>query len=340
MKVAVVILNWNGVKFLGQFLPSVIANSPEWARIVVADNASTDGSVAFVKQQFPSVEIIENPTNLGFAGGYNLALEQVHDEYVVLLNSDVEVSPGWLEPIIVWMDNEPNMAACQPKILAFHDKKMFEYAGGAGGYIDAEYYAFCRGRIFDNLEEDLGQYNDYREVAWASGCAMVVRKTMYDKAGALDGDFFAHMEEIDLCLRLKIMGHSIGYCPASVVYHVGGGTLNKISPFKTYLNYRNNLYMIVKNHYGSPLSLKVLWRLTLDGVSACPLLLKGEFGNINAILKAHFHFYKNLGKFLKKRKKIRQTRGVVNRAGMYNQSILWDYFIRGRKKFSEINIKS
>ncbi|MES2628294.1 MAG: glycosyltransferase family 2 protein [Bacteroidota bacterium] len=338
MKAAVVILNWNGKKFLEQFLPSVTRNSPSWARIIVADNASGDDSVDFMRNQYPQVDLIINAKNHGFAGGYNVALQQVQEEFLVLLNSDVEVTEGWLEPLIAWLEADPKRVAVQPKIRAFHDRESFEYAGAAGGYMDKDYYSFCRGRLFDELEKDHGQYNDNREVAWATGACLVIRKSAFDRAGGFDTDFFAHMEEIDLCLRLKNMGLAVGYCSEGVVYHVGGGTLNKVSPFKTYLNYRNNLYLITKNHFTGPLFTKLFFRLVLDGVSAGPMLLKGEFGNITAILKAHFHFYAALPALLRKRKTIRSQRNQPNTAGLYPGSVIWQYFVKGKKKFSDYSI--
>src|SRR6478609_7911509 len=225
-KVAIVILNWNGRKFLQQFLPGVIQHSPD-ASIVVADNASSDTSVEWVEQNYPGVRIIRNPRNEGFSKGYNLALRQVKAEYFILLNSDVQVTAGWLNPLIELMDKNPQVAACQPKIRSFTQPEHFEYAGAAGGYIDSFGYPFCRGRIFDNLEKDEGQYDDEQTVLWATGACLMIRSKLYHQAGGLDEDFFAHMEEIDLCWRLNLMGYQVKYCPDSIVYHVGGGTLNK-----------------------------------------------------------------------------------------------------------------
>lgn len=336
MKAAIVILNWNGKKFLEQFLPSVTQYCPSWARVVVADNASTDDSVNFVKANYPHVEVIVNASNYGFAGGYNEALKNVDDEYLVLLNSDVEVTAGWLEPLIEWLDRDPKLAALQPKIRAFHEKELFEYAGAAGGLMDRNYYAFCRGRLFDTLEIDNGQYNDEIEVSWATGACLVIRNSCYKSVGGLDADFFAHMEEIDLCLRLKNMGYSIGYSGKGLVYHVGGGTLNKVSPFKTYLNYRNNLYLITKNHFSSGLFMTLFRRMLLDGLSGIQKLTKGEFANILAILKAHFHFYAAIPSLLKKRKQIRSQRHNPNLNGFYKGSVIWEYFGKGVRKYTDL----
>jgi len=337
LKAAVVILNWNGKKFLEQFLPAVVANCPEWARVVVADNASSDDSVSWVKEYYPEVHLIINDQNFGFAGGYNEALKQLDDEYYILLNSDVEVTPNWLEPLIDQLTNSPKLAALQPKILAWHNKTQFEYAGAAGGFIDKNYFAFCRGRIFETFENDHGQYNDFIEVAWATGACLVVRRSAYWEVGGLDDTFFAHMEEIDLCCRLKNSGYSVGYLGTSTVYHVGGGTLNKQSPFKTYLNYRNNLALIVKNHFGSNLFLKLFYRMLHDGVSGVVHLLKGERKQVWAIIKAHFHFYGRLPRLMKQRSELRTRLCEPNRKGFYSGSIVWDYFVERRKSFPDLN---
>ncbi len=338
MKVAIVILNWNGKKFLEQFLPGVVSHSPSWAQVVVADNASTDDSVAWVKQSHPEVSVIVNDKNYGFAGGYNVALKQVDTEFYVLLNSDVEVSPNWLEPLIEAFETRPTLAAAQPKLLAWHNKTQFEYAGAAGGFMDKNYFAFCRGRLFETCETDTGQYNDFKEIVWASGACLVIKKSAYWEVGGLDTDFFAHMEEIDLCCRLKNRGHAIGYVGNSAVYHVGGGTLNKQSPFKTYLNYRNNLALLVKNHFTSPLFYRLLVRMVHDGVSGISNLLKGDFKHLQAILKAHFHFYRWLPSLLQQRAEIKKGLKTPNRTGFYKGSIVWDYFVSGKRKFSELKM--
>ncbi|MFT6210319.1 MAG: GT2 family glycosyltransferase, partial [Bacteroidia bacterium] len=246
MRIAVVILNWNGKSFLEKFLPSVISNS-QGATIYVADNASSDRSLEFVEKNFPTVIRIDNGNNFGFAGGYNKALEDLNEEFFVLLNSDVEITPNWLQPVIALFDSDQQVAAIQPKILSYHDKTSFEYAGAAGGFIDKNGYPFCRGRIFESLETDNGQYDAVQEVFWATGACMFVRSKVYRELGGLDDDFFAHMEEIDLCWRTKRAGHKIMVQPKSIVYHVGGGTLPKSNPFKTFLNFRNGLELLAKN---------------------------------------------------------------------------------------------
>jgi GT2 family glycosyltransferase len=337
MKVAVVILNWNGKGFLQKFLPSVIDFNASFSEIIVADNASTDDSVAFLEKHYPQVRIIVNAENGGFAKGYNDALQRVDAEYYVLLNSDVEVTPGWITSVISLMDTDPAIAACQPKIKAFHNKNLFEYAGAAGGFIDKYGYPFCRGRIFKSAEEDKGQYDDVREIFWATGACMFVRAACFHKVNGFDADFFAHMEEIDLCWRLKNLGYKIMYCPDSVVYHVGGGTLNKTSPRKTYLNFRNNLSLITKNHPPGFFVLKLLWRMVLDGVAGVNYLASGEFSHFRAILKAHFSFYRSFSVTMKKRRLLKKEIKHYTRSAVYLRSILADYYIRGKRKFTELD---
>ncbi len=340
MKIAVVILNWNGKSFLEKFLPSVIACNPPDTDVIVADNASTDDSVSFLTAQYSQVKIIQNSSNGGFAKGYNEALKQVKAEYYILLNSDVEVTPNWIEPIIKLMDQDSSIVACQPKIRSFVDKKFFEYAGASGGFIDKYGYPFCRGRIFENLEEDKGQYNDTREVFWATGACFFVRASNYLQSGGFDEDFFAHMEEIDLCWRFKNAGYKIMCCPDAVVYHVGGGTLNKTSPQKTFLNFRNNLMMITKNHPPEYLYLKLFIRFLLDGIAGLKYLLSGEFGHFMAVIKAHFNFYASFGKTLQKRKLLRKQVKKYTDTAVYHRSIIADYYLRGKKTFAEINSKN
>ncbi len=337
MKVAVVILNWNGKGFLEQFLPSVFACNTAASEIIVADNASTDDSIAFLKSTYPQVRVIQNAGNGGFAKGYNDALKLVDAEYYVLLNSDVEVTPGWIDAVIKLMDTDKNIAACQPKIRSFYDKKLFEYAGAAGGFIDKFGYPFCRGRILDTLEEDSGQYDDVKEVFWATGACLFVRAELYHKVRGFDEDFFAHMEEIDLCWRLKNLGYKIMYCPDSMVFHVGGGTLNKTSPKKTYLNFRNNLILLCKNHPPQYFLLKLKWRMVLDGVAGMKFLLSGQFSHFVAVLKAHFSFYGSLGTTLRKRKALKQQIKAYTTTGVYLHSIIADYYIRGKKTVREIS---
>ena len=302
MKLAVVILNWNGQSLLEQFLPTIIQYSPE-ATIYVADNASTDNSVTYVKANFPSVKIIINKANYGFAGGYNESLQNVDADLYALVNSDIEVTANWLEPIIETFKNEPKTAIIQPKILDFKNKEYFEYAGAAGGFIDKYGFPFCRGRIFDTLEKDNGQYDNSIEIFWASGACFFIRSEIYHELNGFDSDFFAHQEEIDLCWRLKNAGKKIFYTGKSTVYHVGGGTLNKQSAQKTFLNMRNNLTMLVKN---LPVS-KVFWiiftRLILDGAAALYFAFKNGFPHLWAVLRAHFSFYAQLPKTLQLRSK-------------------------------------
>jgi len=336
-RVAIVILNWNGRSFLEQFLPGVIADSPSYAEVIIADNASSDDSVKWLQQNHPSIRIIQNTSNGGFAKGYNDALAHVNAEYYVLLNSDIEVTPNWLDPMIRMLDAHTSVAACQPKLLAFHQRDEFEYAGAAGGFIDKWGYAFCRGRIFDTYEKDLGQYNNACEVAWATGACLVIRKSDWDSAGGLDADFFAHMEEIDLCWRLRNRGRKIMYCPDSTVYHVGGGTLNKISPRKTYLNFRNNLILLTKNHASRFFWLKIYLRMCLDGIAAFRFLFSGDGSHFMAVVKAHFSYWGSLGKTISKRRKIKREVSVFATSCIYRGNIVVDYFLRGKKKFSDLD---
>lgn len=338
-RVAIVILNWNGRPFLQQFLPGVIAHSPSYADVIVADNASTDDSVQWLQQQHPSVRIIQNLSNGGFAKGYNDALQHVHAEYFVLLNSDIEVTPGWLDPLISLLDKDTSVAACQPKLRAFHQKDEFEYAGAAGGFIDKWGYAFCRGRIFDTYEKDHGQYDDACEVAWATGACLVIRKSDWDHSGGFDADFFAHMEEIDLCWRLRNRGRKIMYCPGSTVYHVGGGTLNKTSPKKTYLNFRNNLLLLTKNHASRFFWLKIFLRMCLDGVAAFRFLSSGDGKHFMAVIKAHFSFYAMLGSTIRKRRQIKREVSVFATSCIYRGNIVVEYFLRKTRKFTDLDKK-
>ena len=330
MRVAVVILNWNGKSFLEKFLPSVISNSIG-ANIYVADNASSDGSLDYLKENYPIVKLIDNGENLGFAGGYNKALEKLDEAFFVLLNSDVEVTTNWLEPIVQLFDSDSNIAACQPKILSYHDKSCFEYAGAAGGFIDKFGYPFCRGRVFDTLEKDNGQYDSVEEILWATGACLFIRSKVYKELGGLDADFFAHMEEIDLCWRIKRAGYSIKVQPASVVYHVGGGTLSKSNPFKTFLNFRNGLELLAKNLPKNQLVPKLFIRMLLDGVAAFKFLFSGQGKDFLAVIHAHFGFYGRLRKTLRKR-----TGNYIRVKGQYRGNIVLDYFLKGRKKFSDL----
>ncbi|NJW51409.1 glycosyltransferase family 2 protein [Salinimicrobium oceani] len=330
MKVAVVILNWNGKSLLKQFLPSVVKHSPE-AEIYVADNASSDDSIGFLKKNFPQVRLIQNKFNGGFAKGYNDALEHVKEEIFVLLNSDVEVTPGWLEPLIEIFDQNDDVAAVQPKILDFRKRTHFEYAGAAGGFIDALGYPYCRGRIFDTLERDEHQYDDTTQVFWATGACMGIRRKDFFDAGGFDEDFFAHQEEIDLCWRLFNRNRKVMAAGNSVVYHLGGGTLNNMHPKKTFLNFRNSLFTLVKNAPKKGLPQKIILRLLLDGVAGMRLLLLLQPSHTLAILKAHFDFYKNLRKMWQKRLKIQ------NKEKYYTEfTVVGAYYLKGNKKFTKL----
>ena len=334
-KIAIVILNWNGEKFLKKFLPSVMKYSQSSDNeIFVADNGSADNSVKYLKENFPNVKLFLFDKNYGFTEGYNKALKQIEAEYFILLNSDVEVTHNWIEPIISMMDLDKNIAAAMPKIISYEKQCSFEYAGAAGGYIDKFGYPFCRGRIIDTIEEDAGQYDSIENIFWASGAAMFVRSELYKEAGGLDNDFFAHMEEIDLCWRLKNMGYRITINPKSVVYHVGGGTLPNNSPHKIYLNYRNNLFLLLKNLPKQKIIPIIFSRLVLDGLSGIVYLANFKFKFFFAVFKAHFNFYINVGKMLKKRKKLNAK--TNNHKEIYNKSIVFSYFFKKKNTFDKL----
>ena len=335
-KVSVVILNWNGKYFLEKFLPSVYNSTYPNIEFVVGDNASTDDSISFIQENYPKVRIVENDKNYGFAGGYNKVLDQVEAEYYILLNSDVEVTPSWIEPVIAMMVKD-NYAAAQPKIRAYHKKSHFEHAGAAGGYIDYLGYPFCRGRLLHIAEEDLGQYDDEKEIFWATGAALFIKAEIWKKAQGFDTDFFAHMEEIDLCWRLKRMGYKIGYCPSSIVYHVGGGTLNTSNPKKTYLNFRNNLFMLQKNLPLGQSILVISIRFWLDLLALIQFLVKGKAKDAWAISRAHQAFFINFFKNSKKRKKYSAKE---NKIGVYKKSIIWDFYMNKIQKFSDLSAKN
>jgi len=333
MRIAVVILNWNGKKFFEKFLPSLLSNSKYNTEIIVADNASSDDSVDYLKSNFPTVRIIQHNKNYGFAKGYNLALAQVEADYYILLNSDIEVTPNWIQPVIDLMESDVSIAACQPKIRSYAEPQKFEYAGAAGGFIDKYGYPFCRGRMFLSIEEDDGQYDDTIEIFWATGACMFVRAILFHKFGGLDEDFFAHMEEIDFCWRLKNEGYKIMYCPTSVVYHIGGGTLPKISWRKTYLNFRNNCILLYKNLPDNLLAEVFAKRLILDGIAATKFLITAGFKDFFAVSKAHFSFYSSLKKTRQKRKRLKQ--GLVK--NIYQKNIVFEYYLRGKKKFTDLD---
>lgn len=336
-KVSVVILNWNGAEMLRTFLPSVVKyTNPELAEVCVADNGSTDNSVDIVRDEFPSVRLIPFKENYGFAEGYNKVMDNVDTEYVVLLNSDVEVTEGWIEPILSYMESHKDVAACQPKILSYHDKKKFEYAGASGGYIDKYGYPFCRGRVFDSLETDNGQYDTPADIFWASGAAMFVRRDVYVAVGGLDPKFFAHMEEIDLCWRLLSRGYRLVCIPESKVYHVGGATLKKENPKKTYLNFRNNLLMMYKNIPSDELRKVMIVRCFLDYLAVVFYILKFDFSNASAVVKARkdYSFMRKDFKSLRD-ENIRQTKRSKLKF-RYDFSLILQSKIFGKTTYSRL----
>jgi GT2 family glycosyltransferase len=332
---AVVILNWNGQKWLEKFLPTVIEHSKPH-RIILADNASTDESIEWVKLNHSEVEIVVNKENGGFAKGYNDALKQISAEYFLLLNSDVEVTPNWIEPLLKCIQN-PKVASVQPKVLSFYRRDEFEHAGASGGFIDKYSYPFCRGRLISSFEKDVKQYDYPSKVFWTTGACMLVRSEIYWKVGGLDERFFAHMEEIDWCWRAQRAGYEMYVEPSSVVYHVGGGTLNYENPRKTFLNFRNSLLMIHKNQ------VKLLWfvllrRIILDGIAGLIFLFSGKFSHFTAVVKAHFSFYGMHKSSRIERKKWKQLNQEV-KTGVYFGSLLWAYFVQKTKKFSDLNMR-
>jgi hypothetical protein len=327
--VSVVILNFNGRNYLEEFLPNVIQNSSPH-EVIIADNASTDDSVSYLKTHFPEIKLIEIPENLGYAGGYNYALNHIKSDYYILLNSDVETTPNWIDPVIRLMKQNENIVACQPKIKSYLHKEYFEYAGAAGGFIDQLGYPFCRGRIFSHLEKDQGQYDDNIPVFWATGACLFVKSNAFHELGGLDEKFFAHMEEIDFCWRAKNAGYEIYYCGESTVYHVGGGTLKAESPFKTYLNFRNNWLLLYKNLSKEEFESIRKRRKRLDILAAIQFVAKGKKANANAILKAHRDF-----------KKMRKDYQHGEKSGLkhievFKESIIKSFFVKGKKKFSEL----
>lgn len=339
-KVSVVILNWNGAEMLRRFLPSVLAGSAgEGIEVCVADNGSSDDSYRMLEQEFPAVRLIRLDRNYGFADGYNKAFEQVDAEYAVLLNSDVEVSPGWLTPMVEYMDLHPDVAACQPKLLDWKQKDRFEYAGAAGGFIDRYGYPFCRGRIFEVVEKDEGQYDAPISVFWATGAALFIRLDKYREVGGLDGRFFAHMEEIDLCWRLRSRGYKLFCLPESKVWHVGGATLKKENPRKTFLNFRNNLLMLYKNLPPEELRPVMNIRACLDYVAACVFLLKGDWGNFRAVIQARKEYVRLRPQFRADRQENLDKAVGFNVSGRFSFSILWQSKVRGHKKYSDLPVK-
>ena len=336
-KVAIVILNWNGQAMLEKYMSSVLQYSKDEATVYVADNASTDQSMEMLRQHFPGVKLIQLEKNWGFAEGYNKALKQVDTEYYLLLNSDIEVTHHWLKPMTEYMDNHPDVAACQPKLLSIFDKDRFEYAGASGGYLDHFGYPFCRGRIFETVEEDNGQYDYATDILWATGAALMIRSKDYWEAGGLDGRFFAHNEEIDLCWRLRIRGRRIVCLPESYVYHVGGGTLPKGNPMKTFLNFRNNLTMLFKCLPEEDLKRVMRWRWWLDYLAAWEMLiLKRNVGDFKAIYRARRAFKRWRKDFETDRKAIQASRVAKEIPERRAFSLLWQYYVKGRKTFAQL----
>lgn len=332
MKIAIVILNWNGKELLEKFLPSIqkYSNLPN-VTIVVADNASTDDSIHFIQHNYPSVKIVQNAENGGYAKGYNDALQHINADVYALVNSDIEVTEGWLNTILTAFENEPNTAIIQPKILDYKNKTKFEYAGAAGGFIDKYGYPYCRGRIFSNLETDTKQYNDITEIFWASGACFFIRATVFHELQGFDETYFAHQEEIDLCWRAKNLNYSIKYVGLATVFHVGGATLNEEDPKKTYLNFRNSLFSIIKNAPKNKLILIIFTRLILDGLAGIKFLFELRPKHTFVIIKAHFSFYYNLPKILNKRKGFKQKENYYSL-----KSIVWSYFVLGKKTFKDL----
>jgi GT2 family glycosyltransferase len=335
-KIAIVILNWNGKDFLEKFLPAVIRYSNSLSRIVIIDNASSDDSVSFLNRYFPEIGIVQLDKNYGFTGGYNRGLQGIKEEYYVLLNSDVEVTENWLQPLVTFMDNHPDAAACQPKIKSYQERIFFEHAGAAGGYIDFLGYPFCRGRILNTLEEDHGQYDSIQRVFWATGACLFSRSSEFHKQGGFDNDFFAHMEEIDLCWRIQQGGKEIYVVPESHVYHVGGGTLPKSNPRKTYYNFRNNLFMLFKNLPGHQLIWIIPLRLFLDGLAGIKFLFDGDYKDTIAVLRSHFAFYRYFLRTFSKR--INQQDQVLRHPsrGIYEKSIVREYYFNKKKHFKDL----
>ena len=340
-RVAVVVLNFNGAKLLPEFLPSVFNSTYPNLRLVLGDNGSIDQSISWVKENLPGFEIIVNDKNYGFAEGYHRILEQIKDvDYYILLNSDVEVTPNWIEPIIELMENDSKIAIAQPKLLSYLEKNKFEYAGAAGGFMDRFGYPFCKGRIFDDVEIDQKQYETAEEVFWASGAAMFIKANIYHQSGGLDHDYFAHMEEIDLCWRIKNMGYKVYYCPQSIVYHLGGATLHESNPHKTYLNFRNSLITLRKN---LPLHISlgiIIIRQVLDFIQWIRFVVSGKFKHAFAINKAHYDFLITQTTWHSKRKKMLKLFKKPNKSGQYYRSIVFDYFILRKKKFTDLDAKN
>jgi GT2 family glycosyltransferase len=334
---AVVILSYNSRKWHELFLPQIVAEANGAYDVIVVDHASTDDTATYIEHDFPFVTLLRLKENHGFAWGYAEALKRISAKYYILLSADFEVTPNWFPPLHAAMEANPDLAACQPKIRYYKDRPYFEYAGAAGGYMDKWGYLFCRGRIFDTLEKDLGQYDDYQEIFWASGGCFVVRSEVYHQLGGLDPDLYAHMEEVDLCWRIKNAGYSIGYVPESTVFHVGGSIITYGSPQKTYYNFRNNLVLLLKNERSSTLLWLLPWRLILDGVAGLQYLAKGQYKNTLAVVKAHWHFFFSFNKWAKKRNQVKDLTNTRNLKGIYRGAIIMEYFLKKHKKFSDLD---
>lgn len=332
-KLAIVILNYNGKEFLEHYLSSVKEYLEAETELILVDNASTDGSAAWLIENHPDIRLISLEKNFGYAGGYNRALEEIQAEYYLLLNSDVEVTQDWTKPLLERMESHPKIAALQPKIKAYEDIRRFEYAGASGGLMDKWGYPFCRGRIFDEIELDLGQYDDAKQIFWATGAAFMIRAELFHQAGGFDDRFFAHMEEIDLCWRLQHMGYEIWVEPKSEVFHLGGGTLQNGSALKYYLNYRNNLAMLTKNLNSKSWFLLILWKMLLDGISALNFFVGGKAFVLKQVLKAHFAYWKDFGHWRKERKKIERS---LADSALFQKSVVWEYFAKKKRTYQDL----
>jgi GT2 family glycosyltransferase len=340
-KTAIVILNWNGIEFLKKFLGTVVRYSlNDDTAVYVADNGSTDGSADWVSSNFNNVKVLRLDKNHGFAGGYNIALEQIEASYYLLLNSDIEVTDGWLGPLVEFMDSNTDVASCQPKIRSYSNRGYFEHAGAAGCFIDKYGYPFCRGRILYHIEKDNGQYDTTEDIFWSSGACMIVRADVWKKAGGFDPAFFAHMEEIDLCWRFNKLGYRVSYLPQSVIYHVGGGSLPYTSPFKTYLNFRNSLFLLYKNLPDNKLVRILFIRRILDGIAALMFLSKGDFLNFKSVWNSHIDYYRNKQGLKAKRAAVKKLETVNSPAMILNKSIVFEFYVRGRKTFDLLKMEN
>lgn len=338
LKVAVVLLNYNGKGLMERMLPVLTQSLDvnEHVKLFIVDNASTDDSLIFLTENFPDLEVIRFDKNHGYTGGFNLALEMIKAEYYLTLSSDVEVTKGWMDSMLTYMESHPEIGACQPKVMSYYDKSKFEYAGAAGGFMDAWGYLFCRGRVFDHIEVDRGQYDEGSDVFWAGGCSLMVRGHVFHELGGFDTDFFAHFEEVDLCWRMRGLGYRVGVCPESVVFHMGGSTLDYEDPRKLYLNSRNNLIMLFKNWPLTDLIFKMPLRFLLDWVGSFYFLKTRDFAAFKAVYKAHFHFLIGIRQWSRKRKTTRRSTTSRSKIGEYKRSVVWDYFIKKNKTFDAL----